>query len=47
MSEESTDTEMTEMDDWAAAMAEQDASTEEGDSTDTSNDTESAELQLK
>lgn len=44
MSEESTDTEMTEMDDWAAAMAEQDASTEEGDSTDTSNDTESAEL---
>lgn len=41
MSEESTDTEVTEMDDWAAAMAEQEASTEEGSSEDTPSETES------
>lgn len=43
MSEESTDTEVTETDDWAAAMAEQETSTEEGSSADTPNDTESAD----
>ena len=43
MSEESTDTEVTEMDDWAAAMAEQEASTEEGSSEDTSNETASTD----
>ncbi len=40
MSEESTDTEVTEMDDWSAAMAEQEASTEKNGSADTPNDTE-------
>lgn len=43
MPEEPKDKEATEMDDWAAAMAEQEASKEEGASADTSNDTESAE----
>ena len=43
MSEESTDTEVTETDDWAAAMAEQEASTEEGGSADSPNVTEPAE----
>ncbi len=47
MPEESTDTEVTETDDWAAAMAEQEASTEEGGSVDTPNDTESAEPPTK
>ena len=45
MSEESTDTGVTEMDDWAAAMAEQEASepaTEDG-SAETSSETESAD----
>ncbi len=45
MSEESTDTDVTEMDDWAAAMAEQEASepTTEDGSAETSNETESAD----
>ena len=43
MSEESTDTEVTEMDDWAAAMAEQEASTEENSSAETPNETEAAD----
>lgn len=38
---EPTDTGVTEMDDWAAAMAEQEASTEQGESTDTPSETES------
>ncbi|MDH5551733.1 MAG: flagellar motor switch protein FliN [Nitrosomonas sp.] len=42
MSEESTDTEVTEMDDWAAAMAEQEASTEDS-STETPDETQSAD----
>lgn len=40
---EPTDTGVTEMDDWAAAMAEQEAATDESESTNTSNETESTE----
>ena len=49
MSEESTDTGVTEMDDWAAAMAEQEASepSTEDASAETSSETESADPPAK